>query len=107
MAVRSARGLKLNDRVAEDVVVPELGAGLAAYDLSEAGRPTPIFRPCRDFSTAQPFDLASNFSLSNRISGGGFDFGGKFHPLAPNIVGEPFRCTATAFPAPGPSKAKR
>ena len=52
MAVRSARGLKLNDRVAEDVVVPELGAGLAAYDLSEAGRPTPIFRPCRDFSTA-------------------------------------------------------
>ena len=64
---------------------------------SEAGRPTPIFRPCRDFSTAQPFDLASNFSWSNPISGGGFNFGGKFHQLAPNIVGEPFPIHGNGF----------
>jgi aldose 1-epimerase len=97
--VTTVRVLKLGDGLAEAVVVPELGAGLAAYDLFEAGRSTPLFRPCRDLARAQPFDLASNLLLpwSNRISGGGFRFGGQFHPLAPNVPGEPYPVHGNGF----------
>ena len=95
----SARGLKLTDGLAEAVVVPDLGAGLASYDLIEAGRATPIFRPRRHLDDAQPFDLASNLLLpwSNRISGGGFRFAGRFHPLAPNVAGEPYPIHGNGF----------
>jgi galactose mutarotase-like enzyme len=69
--------LTLFDGVAEAVVVPELGAGLASYDLIEADTRIPLFRPRRDLRGAGPFDLANNLLLpwSNRISGGGFRFG--------------------------------
>jgi aldose 1-epimerase len=97
--VTRARGLKLSDGVAEALVVPELGASLASYDLIEAGRRTPIFRPCRDLDNAGPFDLASNLLVpwSNRISGGGFRFGTKFHALQPNLVGEPYPIHGNGF----------
>jgi aldose 1-epimerase len=43
-------------------------------------------------SHAQPFDLASNLLVpwSNRISGDGFHFAGRFHRLDPNLPGEPY-----------------
>ena len=87
----TARILTLTDGVAQTVVVPELGAALASYDLVGSGNRRPIFRPCRTPSGAGPFDLASILLIpwSNRISGGGFAFGGKFHPLQPNLPGEP------------------
>jgi aldose 1-epimerase len=83
--------LAISDGVAEAVVAPELGGGLASYDLIEAGKRTPLFRRCLRLADARPFDLANNLLLpwSNRISGGGFRFAGKFHPLAPNLPGEP------------------
>ena len=83
--------LTITDGVAEASVVPQIGAGLAWYDLVSGGRREPLFRPFRDLAKAQPFDLANNLLVpwSNRISGGGFAFAGEFHALAPNILGEP------------------
>lgn len=93
------RVITLFDGAAEAVVVPGLGAGLAAYDLVEADRRTPLFRPCKNLSRWQPFDLANNLLLpwSNRISCGGFSFAGKFHPLAPNLEGEPYPIHGNGF----------
>ena len=97
VAVGSA--LTISDGVAEAVVVPDLGAGLAAYDLVGASGRTALFRPCRDPSRAAPFDLALNLLVpwSNRISGGGFHFGGQFHALAPNLPGERFPIHGNGF----------
>jgi aldose 1-epimerase len=93
------RVLTLSDGAAEAVVVPELGAGLASYDLIEADGRTPLFRPRRKLCGAGPFDLANNLLLpwSNRISGGGFHFGGRFHPIAPNLPGEPYPIHGNGF----------
>lgn len=94
--------LTLFDDFAEAVVVPELGAGLASYDLIGAAGRTPLFRACREISRAHPFDLANNLLLpwSNRISGGGFHFAGRFHPLAPNLTGEPCPIHGNGFSSP-------
>ena len=85
------RTITLTDGIGEVVVVPDLGAGLASYDLVSDGRREPLFRPCRDLTRATPFDLANNLLVpwSNRVSGGGFQFDGRFHPLQPNLAGEP------------------
>ncbi len=87
----AARVITIGDGVAEAAIVPDLGAGLASYDLVGAGERKALFRPCRDPSAAQPYDLANNLLVpwSNRISGGGFFFAGKFHRLDPNLPGEP------------------
>ena len=97
------RLVTLSDGVAEATVAPDLGGGLASYGLVGASGRAALFRPSRDLSRAGPFDLASNLLVpwSNRISGGGFHFGGRFHPLKSNLPGEPFRFTATAFRAHG------
>ena len=90
--------LTLSDGVAEAVVLPWRGAGLERYDLISGGRPEPLFRPAPSNATA-PFALANILLLpwSNRISGGGFHFGGAFHPLAPNVLGEPFPIHGNGF----------
>jgi aldose 1-epimerase len=97
--VAVANALAINDGVAEAVIVPDLGAGLASYDLVGASGRTPLFRPCRNPSRAGPFDLALNLLVpwSNRISGGGFHFNGQFHPLVPNLPGEPFPIHGNGF----------
>jgi aldose 1-epimerase len=91
MRTAAMRTITLTDGAAEVVIVPALGAGLASYDLVSDGRRESLFRPCRDLTRATPFDLASNLLVpwSNRISGGGFQFGGRFYPLQPNLDGEP------------------
>jgi len=91
--------ISLADGVAEVVIVPGLGAGLARYDLVAHGRREPLLRPCRDLARAAPFDLANILLVpwSNRISGGGFAFGGRFHPLQPNLVGEPMPIHGNGF----------
>lgn len=94
-----ANTLVINDGVGEAVIVPDLGAGLAAYDLVGPSGRAALFRPCRDPSRAGPFDLALNLLVpwSNRISGGGFHFDGQFHRLAPNVPGEPFPTHGNGF----------
>jgi aldose 1-epimerase len=91
--------ISLSDGVAEVEIVPSLGAGLASYDLISQGGREPLLRRCRDLSRATPFDLANNLLVpwSNRISGGGFAFGGRFHPLQPNLVGEPMPIHGNGF----------
>ena len=96
------RLITLSDGVAEAAVAPDLGGGLASYDLVTADRRTALFRPCRDLSCAGPFDLANNLLVpwSNRISGGGFHFGGRFYPLKPNLPGEPCPIHGNGFSSP-------
>jgi len=93
------RLITLTDGVAEATVAPDLGGGLASYDLVGAAGRAGLFRPCRDLSRAGPFDLANNLLVpwSNRISGGGFHFGGRFHPLEPNLPGEPYPIHGNGF----------
>jgi aldose 1-epimerase len=90
--------LILADDVAEVLVLPSLGAGLARYDFIARGRREPLFRPAPEGVTA-PFALANILLVpwSNRISGGGFHFGGRFHPLAPNAPSEPFPIHGNGF----------
>jgi len=90
--------LVLSDGLAEAIVRPDLGGGLAAYDLLRGAMRVPLFRRAPE-GTADPFALACNVLVpwSNRISGGGFSFGGRFHPLAPNLPGEPFPIHGNGF----------
>ena len=94
--------LTIADGAAEAAIVPELGAGLASYDLVDGDRRAAVFRPCPDPSGAQAFDLASNLLVpwSNRISGGGFFFAGEFHRLEPNFPGEPYPIHGNGFSSP-------
>jgi aldose 1-epimerase len=93
------RLVALTDGVAEATVVPDLGGGLASYDLIGATGRAALFRPCRDLERAGPFDLANNLLVpwSNRISGGGFSFGGRFRALKPNLPGEPYPIHGNGF----------
>ena len=72
-------------------VVPDLGAGLAWFDLCEEDERQPLFRSWPHQGTRDPVDLAC-FLLapwSGRISAGGFSFAGEFHALSANMAGEP------------------
>jgi aldose 1-epimerase len=93
------RLVTLSDGVAEAIVAPDLGGGLASYDLVGAVPRAPLFRPCRDLSRAGPFDLANNLLVpwSNRISGGGFHFRGRLHRLEPNVHREPYPIHGNGF----------
>ena len=92
----------ISDAVAEASIVPELGAGVASYDLLIDRRRDALFRPCRKPLEAHPFDLALNLLVpwSNRISGGGCVFGGEFYRLEPNLPGEVFPIHGNAFSSP-------
>jgi aldose 1-epimerase len=72
-------------------VVPSVGGGLARFDLIAGGSSVPLFRPWPAEGTDDPNRLACYLLVpwSNRISGGGFRFGGQFHPLEANFPGEP------------------
>ncbi|MCP3387805.1 aldose 1-epimerase [Bradyrhizobium sp. CCGB12] len=91
----------LSDGEAELEITPSLGAGIARYDfLGPKGR-EPLFRPAPEH-TRDPFALGCNLLApwSNRISNGGFFFEGRFHPLEPNLPGEPFPIHGNAFGLP-------
>jgi aldose 1-epimerase len=94
--------LALADERARVAIVPELGAGLASYDLADSDDEQPLFRRCREAEAAHPFDLACNLLIpwSGRVSGGGFSFGGQFYPLAPTIEEEPLPIHGNGFAAP-------
>lgn len=87
-------GLSVGDRailIIEDArsrvaVRPDMGAGLARFDAVTGDGPKPVLRPMAA-GREHPFDLACNLMLpfANRISGGGFAFDGRFHPVAVNL----------------------
>ena len=84
--------LEINDGMARAVVRPALGAGLVRFDWVHGGVLEPLFRPAPAGATPAVFDFASIVLLpwSNRVSGGSFEFEGRWHPLAPNVPGDPY-----------------
>jgi aldose 1-epimerase len=95
--------LEIQDGRARVTVAPALGAGLASYEaLRRDGIAVPLLRSWRPAAGADPFALAGNLLLpwSNRISGGGFSYQGRFHPLQPNWPGEKYPLHGNAFQTP-------
>jgi aldose 1-epimerase len=92
--------LVLQDSRTQIGIVPDMGGGLAFVTaLLPEGREAPVLRPWARDSAAGQFALASNVLVpfSNRISGGGFTFDGIFHPVEPNLAGEPFPIHGDGF----------
>ncbi|HYD80129.1 MAG TPA: aldose 1-epimerase [Paucimonas sp.] len=72
-------------------LAPELGGAITAWDWKSPEGWTPIFRPW-DGKSEDRYTMAC-FPLvpwSNRITQGGFEQHGVFHPVAPNRAGEPY-----------------
>ena len=72
-------------------LVPALGGSVAEWAWLGAGEPAQLWRPW-DRSSEDRYTLASFAMLpwSNRISHGGFEHRGEWHPMAPNRSGEPY-----------------
>lgn len=72
-------------------LVPRLGGGVAAWQLEREQGLLDLWRPW-DGRNPDRYSLASFAMLpwSNRISGGGLEHDGQFHPMAPNHTGEPY-----------------
>jgi aldose 1-epimerase len=72
-------------------LVPTLGGGVAAWQLDSDDGPQNLWRPWDGVNTDR-YSLASFAMLpwSNRISAGGFEHAGRFHPMTPNRAGEPY-----------------
>jgi aldose 1-epimerase len=72
-------------------LVPSLGGGVAEWALQRGGATEHLWRPW-DRASEDMYRLASFAMLpwSNRVSGGGFEHGGRFHPMAVNRLGEPY-----------------
>ena len=102
MAVSGPSALRLEAGPLSAEIVPEIGGGIARFDFAEGRRIVDLFRPWPDGGSTEPGALGL-FVLapwSNRISGGGFSFGGSFHALAPNVAGEPFPLHGDAWQKP-------
>jgi aldose 1-epimerase len=93
--------LTLRSAEAEVGVVPDRGAGLAGFRVRTASGWSDVLRPS-DAEIDARFPLASILLApwSNRISGGGFEWRGAFHGLAPNVEGERFPIHGNAFGLP-------
>src|SRR5690349_9913501 len=72
-------------------LVPALGGGVAQWSCQHGGQTLHLWRPW-DGRSEDRYTLASFAMLpwSNRISGGGFEHGGRWWPMAPNRPGEPY-----------------
>jgi aldose 1-epimerase len=83
------------------VVLPELGGGIARFDLVRSAGPVPVFRSW-DGISADPNALGCYVLVpfSNRISGGGIEAGGRFWPISPNLSGEPFPIHGSGWQRP-------
>ena len=83
------------------VVLPELGGGIARFELARPDGAAPLFRPW-DGAGADPNRLGCYVlcPFSNRISGGGLEAGERFWPLAPNLAGEPYPIHGDAWQQP-------
>lgn len=90
--------VELNDGRARLVLTPEKGAAIARYDaLAIGSEPVPLLKPGDGTGTSGCQLLVP---WSNRISGGGFEFDGRFHAVAPNVPGEAFPIHGDGFQKP-------
>jgi aldose 1-epimerase len=72
-------------------VLPRLGGAIGAFDLKAGPDRIPIFRPWTgEWENPRAYASSPIAPWFNRMKGGGFSFGGKFHPIAPNDPLEPF-----------------
>jgi len=95
--------IEIQNDSARLVVIPAMGAGIAAYEaLRQDGLSVPLLRRWKPSSDADPFALACNLLVpwSNRISGGGFVYQEQFHPLAPNFPGQNHPLHGNGFQVP-------
>jgi aldose 1-epimerase len=89
LGMRATVTLAAGSLVAE--IIPSLGGGVARFDVLRGGQRIEVFRARPEGGTDDPNTLGLYVLLpwSNRISGRGFNFGGAFHELLPNVAGEP------------------
>ncbi|WP_027165792.1 aldose 1-epimerase [Mesorhizobium sp. WSM3224] len=93
-----AGAIELNDGQSRLVLTPENGAAIARYDALVIGSaPVPLFKPGDGTGTSGCQLLVP---WSNRISGGGFFFEGRFHAVEPNVPGETFPIHGDGFQKP-------
>lgn len=93
-----AGAIELNDGQSRLVLAPEKGAAIARYDALVVGTaPVPVLKP-GDGTGASGCQLLVPWS--NRISGGGFTFDGRFHAVEPNVPGEPLPIHGDGFQKP-------
>ncbi|RWM34110.1 aldose 1-epimerase [Mesorhizobium sp.] len=93
-----AGAVELNDGLARLVLAPQNGAAIARYDALVIGSaPVPLLKP-GDGTGMSGCQLLVPWS--NRISGGGFTFDGRFHAVAPNVPGEAFPIHGDGFQKP-------
>jgi aldose 1-epimerase len=81
----TANTITLESDIQRLVLAPELGGGVAAWDWKSGTQPSPLFRPWDGISCDR--HTLSCFPLvpwSNRISQGGFEHEGVFHPIHAN-----------------------
>ncbi|MDG4884072.1 aldose 1-epimerase [Mesorhizobium sp. WSM4884] len=90
--------VELDDGRARLVLAPENGAAIARYDALIIGSaPVALLKP-GDGTGASGCQLL--LPWSNRISGGGFTFDGRFHAVPPNVPGEAFPIHGDGFQKP-------
>ncbi|GAA4357690.1 aldose 1-epimerase [Variovorax defluvii] len=71
-------------------LVPTLGGSVAAWQLERAEGAFDLWRPWDGGSDLYRTASFPMVPWSNRISGGGFEEAGTFHPMRPNRAGEPY-----------------
>lgn len=86
--------LELRDSRARLVLAPQKGAAIARFDALVGGAPVPLLRP-GDGTGASGCQVLVPWS--NRISGGGFEFDGRFHAVEANVAGEAFPIHGDGF----------
>ncbi|MBZ9966661.1 aldose 1-epimerase [Mesorhizobium sp. B292B1B] len=90
--------VELNDGRSRLILAPGKGAAIARFDALVAnGASVPLLRPGDGGGTSGCQLLVP---WSNRISGGGFAFDGRFHAVEPNVPGEAFPIHGDGFQRP-------
>ncbi|MGX5849285.1 aldose 1-epimerase [Mesorhizobium sp. PL10] len=90
--------VELNDARARLVLAPEQGAAIARYDALVIGSAAVALLRAGDGTGTSGCQLLVPWS--NRISGGGFIFNGRFHAVEPNAPGEAFPIHGDGFQKP-------
>lgn len=87
--------LVIADGIARAEIRPDLGAGVARYELHDG---TPLFRAAPS-DTTNPRALGCILLVpwSNRIGAGGFAFGDEHYAVACNVPGEPMPLHGSGF----------
>ncbi len=100
-----AAPLELEDARTRVRLLPDLGGAVADMRALTARGPVPVLRDWGG-PKAGRFGVGNTILVpfSNRISGGGFHFddgsGARFHPVAPNMDGQPFPIHGDGFQKP-------